>query len=458
MVKKRNVRKFWKLGMPEYATGHFGVNKNGELVVFEGNYQYNIKDLCDRFGTSLELVFPHIIEERLEEVFDAFKTHLRNFHYRGKFYFHYPMKANQTKEFVLPIVSEGAHLETSSANELWIVKRMWEQEQFSTKIRVLCNGPKTNRYISLVEELKLKGLEIIPIIENYWELEYLRGYRGDVGLRMDPGVKVESHWDKRNNQFGFNVSEIQKIGKVRNLKILSYHIGKQTIRIEDIIRPLRKAMELFVKLKKKNPQLDAVNMGGGFAVPFEKNKKLYTVDSVARRAIRVVKSISERAGIPHPDIIAEWGSYLVAPAQMTIYKVIAEKPISNSSIVNRWYFMDGSFMNDLLDTWAIRQKWHVVPVNNMDTKKFSRVWLSGSSCDSDDRYTNGGEYVLLPRIEDLNGDPQYVAFFDTGAYQDALASHHCLLSSPAKLVIQNGLITVARKRESPEEVGKQFGW
>ena len=105
------------------------------------------------------------------------------------------------------------------------------------------------------------------------------------------------------------------------------------------------------------------------------------------------------------------------------------------------------------------KKWHVVPVNNMSAKKFNRVWLAGSSCDSDDKYTNGGTHVLLPRLEDLsNGEPQRVAIFDTGAYQDALASHHCLLSSPAKLIIQNGVITVARKRETPEEVGKLFGW
>ncbi|MBI2052606.1 MAG: hypothetical protein HYT38_02970, partial [Candidatus Sungbacteria bacterium] len=52
----------------------------------------------------------------------------------------------------------------------------------------------------------------------------------------------------------------------------------------------------------------------------------------------------------------------------------------------------------------------------------------------------------------------HVAFLDTGAYQDPLASHHCLLSNPAKLVAQNGVVTVARKRETAEDVGKLFGW
>jgi hypothetical protein len=48
--------------------------------------------------------------------------------------------------------------------------------------------------------------------------------------------------------------------------------------------------------------------------------------------------------------------------------------------------------------------------------------------------------------------------YDTGAYQDALAMQHCLLSSPIKLIAENGHIVVVRKRESAEDVGKRFGW
>jgi len=32
------------------------------------------------------------------------------------------------------------------------------------------------------------------------------------------------------------------------------------------------------------------------------------------------------------------------------------------------------------------------------------------------------------------------------------------LSSPLKIVASNGVIMIARKRETPEEVGKEFGW
>jgi arginine decarboxylase len=171
--------------------------------------------------------------------------------------------------------------------------------------------------------------------------------------------------------------------------------------------------------------------------------------------VKTAKKQCDRLGVKHPNIIAEWGRYVVAPAQITIYKITAEKKAYNKG-GNSWYVIDGSFMNDLLDTWAIKQKWHVVPVNHLQSKKLARVWLAGSSCDSDDKYTAGGSYILLPRLDEV--EELYVAFLDTGAYQDSLASHHCLLSSPLKLVAQNGEIKMVRRRETPEEVGKQFGW
>jgi len=456
-VRKQNFKKLWKLGDQDLATRHFDVNKEGHLVVRQGNYQYKLFDLVKRFGTSLEILFPFMIEERLEQILETFNYYIKSNKYRGKFFFHYPMKVNQNKEFVLPIVAEGGHVEVGSANELWLIKRMWEQDQFHSKIRVICNGPKTHKYLSLIEELKGKNLEIIPIVENSMELEYLRGFRGDLGIRVDPELKIKSHWDKKVDQFGFSFEEIESIGRIRNLKVLHYHASSQIMRVEDLVGSAKLAMQYFIKLKKINPSLDTLDIGGGMPVPYEK-KKLFSLESAVKRIVKNSKVLADKAGITHPNLVVEWGRWVVAPAQITIFKVLADKVIKKAT-AKKWYFIDGSFMNDLLDTWAIHQKWHVVPVNYLNRKKYERVWLAGSSCDSDDKYTAGGSYVKLPKLSDLeNGDALYVAFFDTGAYQDALASNHCLLSNPAQLIANNGIITVSRKRETAEDLGRRFGW
>ncbi len=384
---------------------------------------------------------PAIIENRVRDLIDTFNAYIKILNYKGKFFYHYAMKVNQNREFVLPAVAEGANLEVASFNELFLVKRMIEQDKFNTKIRVICNGPKTEKYLSLIEELKGKGLIVIPIIESYAELERLKTFKGAVGIRVNLDVKVESHWDKKFNQFGFTETELLEIGKVKNLVILHYHISSQIDKLEGLIKPFRRALDMYQKMRIKNPGLDTIDIGGGAGVPYAKNKRFYTNKNLINNIVRTAKLYCQKNNVKPPDIIAEWTRYIVAPAQITIYKVMGEKEVENRSD-KKWYVLDGSFMNDLTDTWSIHQKWHVVPVNCLDTRKFENVWLSGSSCDSDDRYTAGGSYVLLPRLVDCG--ELYVAIFDTGAYQDSLASHHCLLSSPAKLIALNGEIRLLK--------------
>jgi arginine decarboxylase len=457
-AKKNGFKRFWKLGQEEFNTQYFDITEDGDLVVKEGHHTYNVHSLLKKYGSPLEIVFPHILESRVRNLIDIFDAYIKLYGYKGKFFYHYAMKVNQNKEFVLPVVSEGGHFDVASVNELWLVKRMLEQNRFSPKIRVTCNGPKTEAYIALIEELRAKGLTIIPIIEDHNELERFKNFKGETGIRLNMNVRVQSHWDKRFNRYGFREDEILKLGKIRNLSVLHYHISSQIEKVEGLIVPLKRALYIYEKLREKNPNLDTIDMGGGAGIPYEKKGKFYTGKSAINRIVRTAKNYCEKAGIKHPNLIVEWGRFVAAPAQLTLYKIISEKTVSEEG-KRKWYIIDGSFMNDLLDTWALKQKWHVTPVNNMKTRKLQRVWFAGSSCDSDDKYTAGGGDISMPRLEDLeNGDSQYVAFYDTGAYQDPLASHHCLLSSPAKIICQDGEIKVARKRETSEEVGKQFGW
>ena len=38
------------------------------------------------------------------------------------------------------------------------------------------------------------------------------------------------------------------------------------------------------------------------------------------------------------------------------------------------------------------------------------VWLAGSTCDSDDKYTAGGNYILLPKLKE--DEDQLLAILD----------------------------------------------
>lgn len=450
----KNWKKFWKLGADEFNTQFYGVSKDGELTVAEGHNSYNLNDLAQKYGTPLQVVFPFVIEDRLKDLIGYFQAYMKIYGYKGKFFYHYPMKVNQNKEFILPLISEGANLEVTSANELWLVKKLWEGKKFHSKIRVLCNGPKTDQYLDLIEELRSKGMNIVPIIEGPEEIERISKYKGDIGVRVDLSIKADTHWDKKFDRFGLSERDALNLDKMKNLKIMHYHLGSQIKTQKSILDGVKHAFNIYAELQKTHPNLDTLDIGGGFGIPYEK-KKFYTAKGVSSKIVKILKNMADKAGIRHPNLAVEWGQYIVAPAQVTLYKVISEKAIPKAN-ARAWYVMDGSFMNDLKDTWAIHQKWHTIPANNMATKNLQRVWLAGSTCDSDDKYTVGGNYLLLPKLSD--NENQFVAILDTGAYQDGLASHHCLLSAPMKIIAQDGMIKIARKRENAEYIGKLFGW
>ncbi|MFA5791840.1 MAG: hypothetical protein WC884_02275 [Candidatus Paceibacterota bacterium] len=448
-----NWKKFWKLGVDEFNTQFFDVNKEGELTANEGHHIYNLNDLAEKYGTPLQVTFPFIIEDLLKDLMGYFQAYMKIYGYKGKFFYHYPMKVNQNKEFILPILSEGANLEVTSANELWIVKKLWEGEKFNSKIRVFCNGPKTEQYLDLIEELRAKGMNIVPILESLLEIERVSKYKGDIGMRVNLNVKTDTHWDKKFDIFGLSEKDALNLSKMKNLKIMHYHVGSQIKSQKSILDAIKYAFNVYVQLQKIHPSLDTLDIGGGFGIPYER-KKFYTAKSVSNKIVKILKNLADKAHVKHPNLAIEWGRYIAAPAQITIYKVISEKNIPKAN-ANAWYVVDGSFMNDLKDTWAIHQKWHIIPVNNMHNV-LKTVWLAGSTCDSDDKYTDGGNYILLPKLHENRN--QFVAIFDTGAYQEGLASHHCLLSAPMKIVAQNGTIQIIRKHENADSVGKIFGW
>ncbi|MFM7088433.1 MAG: hypothetical protein ACKOW9_02795 [Candidatus Paceibacterota bacterium] len=450
-------KKLWKLGSKEFNTQYFDYDKDGDLIIKEGHNIYNVRYLAEKFGTSLQIMMPFVIEERLEDLIDLADTVIKKTKYQGKFFYHYPMKVNQNREVVMSIVGEGAHLETSSYTDLWLIKRMLEQDKFNPDIRILCSGPKNDAYLNLIDDLQHKGVKVFPLIEGPGELKTLQHSKYNVGIRLDMPVKAASYWNKKLDRFGFSAKEIYNMGPFKNLRILHYHIGSQIEKPIDILGTVKYALGVYFKLKKTNPTLDTLDIGGGMPIPYTRTKG-YTVDKLMEKMFELVKNEAEKHGMPHPNIVCEWGRYIVAPAQLTVFKVIDVKNIQKKADAKKWYVIDGSFMNDLCDTWAIDQKWAMAPANNQNDDDLVDVWLSGSTCDSDDVYRGIDGAVQLPKIEEDSKEAAYIVVFDTGAYQDALSMNHCLISHPARIIVENGHVVLARKRTTPDEIGRNLGW
>ena len=100
--------------------------------------------------------------------------------------------------------------------------------------------------------------------------------------------------------------------------------------------------------------------------------------------------------------------------------------------------INSSFITTLPDTWAIRKRFLMLPINNWH-EEYEKVLLGGITCDSDDYYNceQHNNSIYLPKF--ARSKPLYIGFFNTGAYQDAIGGYggiqHCLIPKPKKVII-----------------------
>ena len=82
------------------------------------------------------------------------------------------------------------------------------------------------------------------------EVERLSKYKGDIGIRVDFDIKADTHWDKKFDRFGFTERELLDLPKMKNLKLLHYHMGSQIKTAKEYFKAIEDAMSFILKFKK----------------------------------------------------------------------------------------------------------------------------------------------------------------------------------------------------------------
>lgn len=104
-------------------------------------------------------------------------------------------------------------------------------------------------------------------------------------------------------------------------------------------------------------------------------------------------------------------------------KSLADKLIANFSL-----------FQSMPDHWAIDQLFPAMPIHRLKEKPSLSTILCDITCDSDgkvDKFIDLKDVRdELPLHEPKSGEPYYVAFFLTGAYQDTLGMRHNLFGTP----------------------------
>jgi len=245
-----------------------------------------------------------------------------------------------------------------------------------------------------------------------------------------------------------DVPEIFKIAEKYDLKIIgiNQHIG--SLFMDGT--PFMLAVEHFLKIAMQFKNLEFVDFGGGFGIPYHKleGEQEFNLTTFGAALEKVVEDWSDRYG---KKIVfkSEPGRYIAAEGGVILGTVHAKK--NNSGVK---YIGTDIGMNVLIRP-AMYNSWHDIEVfrDGMlldDANGIEKVTVVGNICESGDILAKERE---LPVVHE--GD--LLCVLDTGAYGYSMCSNYNNRLRPAEVLIGlNGEPKLIRRRDTLDDLLANF--
>ncbi len=408
-------------------------------------YFHNIPlmDIIKQYGTPLKISYLPKISHQIQKAKKMFNVAIARADYQGEYHYAYCTKSSHFSFVLEEVLKNDVNLETSSAFDIFLLETLREQGLINQDNYIICNGFKRPQYIENISNLINEGFEnTIPILDNKFELDQLDKNitrKCKIGIRI--AAEEEPKFEFYTSRLGIRYNDIIPYyeEKIKNnpkfqLKMLHFFINTGIKDSAYYWNELSKCVNLYCQLKQICPELDSLNIGGGFPI---KNSLSFDYDYeyMAEEIIAQIKMICDRNNTQEPDIFTEFGSYTVGESGATLYSIIDQKQQNDREL---WDMIDSSFMTTLPDTWALNQRFILLGINKWDSE-YERVFLGGLTCDSEDYYNAEAHSnaIFLPKMD--NDEPLYIGLFHTGAYQESIGGYggiqHCLIPAPKHIII-----------------------
>jgi arginine decarboxylase len=400
--------------------------------------------LIEEYGTPLKFNYLPQISNNIQRAKGWFREAISNLGYSGNYYYSYCTKSNHFSFVLDEVLKNDVHIETSSAFDIDIVRNLYNSGKLPDGKYVICNGFKPQQYIDNIASLINDGnLNVVPVVDNTQELQ-------DILAKTDKNIKIgiriaseeEPKFEFYTSRLGIRYREIVPFYKAMlkdnprvEVKMLHFFINTGINDTSYYWNELTKCLRIYSDLKKVCPSLDSLNIGGGF--PIKKSLAFdFDYAYMVREILTQVQRVCNDNDIPEPNIFTEFGSFTVGESGGAIFSVLHQKQQNDRE---KWNMIDSSFMTNLPDTWAINQRFIMLPINRWNDD-YERVLLGGLTCDSDDYYNSEqhSNAIYLPKYD--RNKKLYLGFFNTGAYQETIGGFgglkHCLIPEPKHILIQ----------------------
>lgn len=354
----------------------------------------------------------------------------------------YAMKANYNPHILKIMKEHNFCLDTVSPAEVILAKKIG----FDAKNILFTANNMTDAEMKTVKE---QG--VLFNIDSLYRLErFGKAYPGsEVCIRINPDVvagendKVATAGDL--SKFGILLGDVQKavaIAKEYDLKIVGVHEHTGS-GIADTGKVFESMVNLLQIINPTDfPDLEFVDFGGGFKVPYEPDEKENDYEEFGVKAVELFRTHCERYG-KALKLYFEPGKFTMADSACMVLQANTVKNNKGRLIVGT----DSGFPH-LIRPVLYGAYHHVVNLSNPqgEVKVYD---IYGNTCESGDCFAMQRE---LPEIRP--GD--YLAIMNAGAYCRSMASEYNLRPLPAEYVIYDGEVITAKKKLSHEELAERI--
>ncbi len=335
-----------------WGIGYFGINEKGHATVSplkERGPAIDIKEILDELQmrditAPVLLRFPNILDHRIEQISQCFESATREFDFKGKSFNVYPIKVNQQRPVLEEMVRHGKRfnigLEAGSKPELHAVLSIMDNPESL----IICNGYKDEEFIELALLAQKMGKRIFVVVEKLNELRLIKNVAQRLNVQPNIGVRIKlassgsGKWEDSGgdqSKFGLNASELlEAIHFAKNeglencIRLIHFHLGSQITNIRKIKASLREAAQFYIQIQKMGINIEFVDVGGGLGVDYDgtrstaPNSVNYTMQEYANDVVYSMVVASNKAGLPHPNIIVESGRALTAHHSVLVFNVL----------------------------------------------------------------------------------------------------------------------------------------
>jgi arginine decarboxylase len=374
--------------VPAWALGYFSINAAGHVVVrpdttpaHEIDLLEVVKGLQERdLSAPVVVRFSDILAHRLRSLHTAFAQAIAENDYRNRYTAVYPIKVNQQRLVVEEVYRYGKEfgfgLEAGSKPELLAVMAMTGD---SDDRPIICNGFKDSSYIEAVILATKLGRTIIPVIENFSELELVLRHADSYGVRPKLGVRVKlategsGRWRDsagEKSKFGLFITEILDLvevlrgrGMLDCLKLVHCHPGSQLQDIRRVKDAITELAHVYGELKTMGAGLEYIDIGGGLGIDYDgsgtnyPSSMNYTLHEYANDVVYRIASVCNARNIAHPLIISESGRAIAAHHSVLIFNVVGNSALDRFRVDAKDITEFGALktlqapVRDLIDAW-----------------------------------------------------------------------------------------------------------